>query len=254
MWSDKCWESLANSFHPRSWSTFWPGAKYLTHLDSSLVLIQACPQFRPSTLSQAPMSGLLWLHDLGYPDHNDLGIACSNWMPELHFSCHTGSIIQQKGWRWDLSPQTVQRGQGTRHQLCHPPFSQGHRHHMVWLAPSRGPRICIRARPILEICTPRNHFVDLWHFLWKVKTWIPWKLEKSRSGWRNSIDPHLCRCAKVPGLATAAGFLLLALLALAAKGPINNCIKKGHSNPRLGANSPNKWTKRTIFTIYIPPI
>ena len=103
-------------------------------------------------------------------------------------SCHTSWIIWQKGWRWDRSPQTVQRGQGTWHQLCHPPFSQGqHRHHMVWLSPSRGPRICIRAKPSVEICTPRNHLVDLWHSLWKVKTWKPWKLEKSRSGWRDSI-------------------------------------------------------------------
>ena len=122
-----------------------------------------------------------------YRDSHDLG-ARSNWMPELHFSCHTGWIIWQKGWRWDLSPQTVQRGQGTRHQLCHLPFSQGqHRHHMVWLSPSRGPRICVRAKPSLEICTPRNHLVDLWHVLWKVKTSKPWKQEKSRSGWRNSI-------------------------------------------------------------------
>ena len=40
------------------------------------------------------------------------------------------------------------------------------------------------------------------------------------------IDSHLCRCAKVPGLAAAAGLLLLALFALAAMWPINNC----HSN------------------------
>ena len=123
-------------------------------------------------------------------------------------SCHTSWIIWQKGWRWDLSPQTVQRGQGTRHQLCHPPFSQGqHRHHMVWLSPSRGPRICRKAKPSLEICrggswsdvsltlltllsfTSQIYFTYTWLGLVKIMGQVVWSTCLGPSWLKSNLGP-----------------------------------------------------------------